>query len=178
MDLAAIPGERQSSQFPRTCTLVAARSCSENVIPSGDRHGETCSLAARLCRSAKAFATAAQGSALLRPDAPSCPGNGVSSLLQHISDKERRKRTIGFEKACNGTGDDRRRKAGALHMLIVGSDLLQFCDAAVRVWIPLLATDKQILCFLGDRSIGSTGAATQMLGATKSGLGTSLLTVP
>src|SRR5712692_1148754 len=61
MDVAAIPGDCQSFQLPRICTPDAAWSCSENVIPEGDSCGETFCLAARLCRSAKARATACPG---------------------------------------------------------------------------------------------------------------------
>src|SRR5258708_32545093 len=80
--------------------------------------------------------------------------NEVSSVLQHMSDKEWRKRWIGFEKASNTTGDDRRCKTGALHVLIVRSDQFQICNAPIGDWIPLLTTNKQILCFLGNRGIG------------------------
>src|SRR3989442_2395867 len=83
--------------------------------------------------------------------------HGMSSFLQHIPDQERRKRGIGFENAGNRTGYNRRRKTGSLHVLIVGSDQLQFCDAAVGVGILSRATNKQILRFVGYRSIGKDG---------------------
>jgi hypothetical protein len=79
-----------------------------------------------------------------------CPWNGVSRFLQYIPDQERRKRRISFEKTRNGAGDDRCGKAGSFHVLIMGRNQLQVCDAAVDVWIPLLATDKQFVCFVGD----------------------------
>jgi len=81
-------------------------------------------------------------------------GHGMGSLLQYIAHEKRRKRRIGFENACNRTGDDWRREARPFDMLIVRSDELQFDDAVLSKWIVGSPPSEEILRFMSDRRAG------------------------
>ena len=97
--------------------------------------------------------------------------NGMGRTKEDFAHQGRCQPRVGFQHAGHRAGYQRRGETGAVHVLVVRRDQLLRSNAFFHFGQARVTPVNNVKASYSTDEPGNTGATTQMLGATSSGLG-------